>query len=160
MNSMIRDSTLLQYLVFVCALGVTSASLSSGYIWACGSPCIVSPTLWQPGFQTVLVFIAAFTAWWGYLIAHYIADGILINQSGHTEESNKNVKNPSDNDLIQKKLWSRRIGALFGISILIVGMVVGVFYIRQGNHLMTNIGGALFLGGYVIAHQLETGKPL
>ncbi len=93
-------------------------------------------------------------------MAHYIADGTFINQSSHTDETTEKNPGSEDQNVNQKTLWSRRVGALFGLSILIAGMVVGVFYIRQGNHLMTNIGGILFLGGYVIAHQLETGKPL
>lgn len=147
-----------QWAGFIAGMGLTSISLSTGFIWACGSPCVQEAIIWTPDRQTVLVFGASLTAWWGYLIAHYVVDGTLINRSGHATPIDGNDESADSGKWEQPML--RRIGALLGIGILVLGMVFGVIYIRQGNHLMTNVGGVLFLGGYAIAHYVETGKPV
>lgn len=143
-------------LVFLLGLGGTSASLSSGFIWACGSKCVTNPVIWSPGNQWILVFGAAFTAWWGYLIAHYASTGSFVDESSHNSESEASQ---GDTEGWNNPIY-RRFGVLAGAGILVLGMIIGVFYIRRGNHLMTNVGGVLFLGGYVIAHYVETSTPL
>lgn len=135
-------------------MGLTSVSLSTGFIWACGADCASDPLLWTPANQPLLVFIAALAAWWGYLFAHYAWTGTLIDKSAHDDESAHDDNGQWENTTL------RRLGVVFGASILVLGMVFGVIFIRQGNHLMTNIGGVLFLGGFVIAHHVETGNPL
>lgn len=146
-----------RYLIpFVLGLGATSASLSSGFIWACGSRCISDPIIWSPSNQWFLVFVAAFTAWWGYLVAHYASADTFIDTSQHNSE-NRVPEEDSEGGRKDIKKW---FGVIFGAGILILGMVIGVYFIRRGNHLMTNVGGVLFLGGYVIAHYVETEKPL
>lgn len=155
-----RKETLVRWCVFVTGLGATSMSLSSGFIWACGSVCLEAPIVWTPSRQVPLVFAAAMTAWWGYLVAHYVIDGTMINRSSHSNVRDGSADEIAELSATQRNLNTRRIGVLFGAAVLVSGMVVGVFYIQRGNHLMTNIGGILFLGGYVIAHQIETGKPL
>lgn len=138
----------------VVGLSLTSASLSSGFIWACGSPCLDDPIVWTARYHEPLVFLAAFAAWWGYLLAHYAWTGTFIDASAHDEEERIDGTNGIE------RAWPRRIGVAVGVAILISGMVIGVLFIRQGNHLLTNVGGVLFLGGFVVAHYAETGKPL
>lgn len=150
-----RDSPLWT-VVFLLGIGGTSVSLSSGFIWACGSQCVTGPILWSPSTQWLLVFGAALTAWGGYLIAHYASSGTLVDESSHNSSSSSSTGEPTG----WENQTYRRIGVIAGAGILVLGMVIGVFYIRQGNHLLTNIGGVLFLGGYVIAHYVETGSPL
>lgn len=167
-------------------LGLTSASLSSGFIWACGRPC-TSPSetlLWAPGRQAPLVFLAALTAWWGYLLAHYAATGEFIDASGHYGGDSESAADGSGRPAgvahspgghpvatslsrVRSSVAAtvpdsrlRRAGVVVGAGVLVAGMVVGVVYIRRGDHLMTNVGGVLFLGGYVVAHYAETGQLL
>lgn len=141
-------------------MGLTSVSLSSGFIWACGSPCIQHSDSWGTDYQIVLVFAAALTAWWGYLIAHYTVDKTFINRSGHVDSADHIETDSIKNHDLQHQSNIRRLGTITGVTILIIGMMLGVIFIRQGNHLLTNIGGILFLTGYVIAHYAETGKPV
>lgn len=144
-----------QWLGFVAGLGATSLALSSGFIWA------------YQGF-TGRVFLAAFVAWTGYLFAHRAATGRFVDpatpdgtlpdggadERGDDADTPPEIRDASEN-VIPAARW-RQIGVVVGVTTLIAGMVVGVFYIRAENHLLTNIGGILFLGGYVIAHYAET----
>lgn len=140
-----------QALGFLAGLGLTSVSLSSGFIWA------------KQG-AAPLVFAAAFGAWWGYLFAHYALTGEFIDAATHDDPP------PTERDLAARARAAvaaavpddplRRLGVVVGTAVLVAGMVVGVVYIREGNHLMTNVGGFLFLGGYAIAHYVETGIPV
>lgn len=144
-----------KFIGLLCGLGLTSVSLSSGFIWACGSSCISDPLYWSRSTQPVFVFGAGFTAWWGYLLAHYAWTGNFIDASAHDDkEAHNSVDRPSKFPL------PTVFGVVMGVGILILGMVIGVIYIRQGNHLLTNVGGVFFLSGFVIAHYFETGAPL
>lgn len=149
-----------KWVIFIAGMGLTSASLSSGFIWACGAPCVQNPVVWTPARQMGLVFGAALTAWWGYLVAHYVVDETFINQSAHTVPNDGDAGTSLESGSPHSRPLLRRLGVLVGVGILVIGMVFGVIFIRQGNHLMTNIGGVFFLGGYVIAHHVETGKPV
>lgn len=149
------DVTLRTLAGLVAGLGVCSASLSSGFIWACGTKCALDPVIWTPARQPWLVLLAAFAAWWGYLFAHYATAGHFIDASGHGGVSDESIRAK-----LEDATSTRAVGVVAGAGILVAGMVVGVIYIRQGNHLLTNVGGALFLGGYTIAHYAETGTFL
>lgn len=72
-----------RWIGFVAGMALTSASLSSGFIWACGSPCATWGLLWTPDLQLPLVFGAALAAWWGYLVAHYAVAGTFVDESTH-----------------------------------------------------------------------------
>ncbi|MFB6301885.1 MAG: hypothetical protein ABEH78_03350 [Haloferacaceae archaeon] len=149
-----------RWMGFLVGMGLTSASLSSGFIWACGAPCVHEPVVWTPTRQIPLVFGASLAAWWGYLLAHYVVDETFVNRSAHTVPPDGNMGTLSESDGPWERPGLRRLGVLFGAAILVVGMVFGVVFIKQGNHLMTNVGGVFFLGGYAIAHYAETGKPV
>lgn len=129
-------------------------SLSTGFIWACGGECVSDPVVWTTSRHEFLVFVAAFVAWWGYLFAHYAWTGSFIDDSIHDDEQQGHDHGRIENP------WIRRLSVASGAGILVLGMVIGILFIRQGNHLMTNLGGILFLGGYVIAHYAETGNPV
>lgn len=137
-------------------MALTSMSLSSGFIWACGARCLSDPIIWSADRHEILVFTAAFTAWWGYLFAHYAWTGTFIDLSNHSTEGD----NGEHVDGQIEDPWLRRMVVTLGVAILVSGMIVGVIFIREGDHVMTNIGGALFLGGYLIGHYAETGNPL
>ncbi|MFC7226511.1 hypothetical protein N0B31_03785 [Salinirubellus salinus] len=156
---------------FTGGMGLCSVSLSSGFIWVCGAPCVTDPVVWTAGRRVPLAFLAAFLAWWGYLLAHRAVTGRFVDSASHgAGEGATEVGPPSTESPVARTraalrgmtppTRTRQAGMLFGLAALVGGIVVGFVYIRQGNHLLTNVGGALFLGGYVLAHQAETGKPL
>ncbi|MEF8801812.1 MAG: hypothetical protein V5A38_02510 [Halolamina sp.] len=126
---------------FVVGLGTTSVALSSGFIWASrGRP--------------VLTVLAATAAWCGYLGAHYAVTGRFLDSDTRSTDSIGGRK-----ALELESSW-QYVAVVAGVAILIAGMVIGTVYINRGNHLATNIGGILFLGGYVIAHYGATRELL
>jgi len=54
----------------------------------------------------------------------------------------------------------RAVGFLAGIAILVAGIAILAWYVRQENHLLGNLGSGMFLGGYVLAHYFDAGKLL
>ncbi|MWG36126.1 hypothetical protein [Halomarina oriensis] len=155
-----EDISRLQWAGFGAGMLLTSASLSSGFIWACGTRCIEDAVVWSPGRQGALIFAAAFAGWWGYLVAHRSVAGNWVDQSAHGPGASATRDGTSDTTTADSLSTVRLLGVVLGLGVLVAGMVVGVFYIRQGDHLLTNVGGVLFLSGYAIAHHLETGLPL
>lgn len=130
-----------RFALFLGGLSLTSVSLSSGFIWA-----------YQ--YRPVYVFLAALGAWSGYVVAHYAVTGRPIDTDTRTSEQ------VIETDALRlPDLWRYPV-CLFGIGLLITGMYLGVVFIRAENHLATNLGGAFFLGGYVIAHYAATDEFL
>lgn len=126
---------------FLVGLSMTSVGLSSGFIWASQG-------------RTLLVVLAATAAWTGYLGAHHAVTGRFLD--GDTRETDGlGGREALDLDAA----WQYLVVAI-GVAILIAGMVIGAVYINRGRHLATNIGGVLFLGGYVIAHYGATRELL
>jgi len=154
---------------FLVGLALASVSLSSGFIWVCGEKCVQQGMIWTPDRQFGLVFLASLSSWGGYLIAHRAVTGRFIDQETF-EQNTDSVSTNEQKDwitklprLIRAKIPSgkkRGLAFVLGIVAFVSGIVVGFVYIRQGNHLLTNLGGILFFGGYVMAHYAETGKPL
>jgi len=156
---------------FAGGMALCSVSLSSGFIWVCGDTCVGEAVLWTPDRRVPLAFLAAFLAWWGYLLAHRAVTGQFVDSGSHGESDADESSGPGWAEApvgwgvaaargVAPPTRTRQVGMLFGLAALVAGIVVGFVYIRQGNHLLTNVGGALFLGGYVLAHQAETGKAL
>lgn len=158
---------------FAGGMGLCSVSLSSGFIWVCGGTCVSDPLIWTADRRVPLAFVAAFLAWWGYLLAHRAVTGQFVDSGSHGADGDG--RDDTDGPGLLEAPVARVLAAvravapptrtrqtvmLVGLGALVGGIVVGFVYIRQGNHLLTNVGGALFLGGYVLAHQAETGKPL
>lgn len=129
------------YTGFLVGLAMTSMGLSSGFIWASKG-------------QAVLVVIAATAAWTGYLGAHYAITGQFLD--GDTRKK----KGIGGREALHLDASWQYLAVGIGSSILISGMVIGAVYINRGRHLATNIGGVLFLGGYVIAHYGATRELL
>jgi hypothetical protein len=140
---------LLGYAGMLVGLWITAASMSSGFIWASQG-------------RVALVYVAGFFSWTGYITAHYSAIGVFVDDvDGH--ETGGDV----DHDSLAARLrailptepW-RAVGFVAGIAILVAGIAILAWYVRQENHLLGNLGSGLFLGGYVIAHYFDTGLPL
>jgi hypothetical protein len=122
-------------------MAATSIGLSSGFIWASEG-------------KAVLVVIAAAAAWFGYLFAHYAVTGRLLDSESRSTDGFGGRE-----ALDLESTW-QYAAVVVGVCVLIAGMVIGAVYINRGDHLLTNLGGALFLGGYVIAHYGATRELL
>lgn len=126
---------------FLSGLAVTSMGLSSGFIWA------------SEGRAPLVVFAAA-AAWFGYLGAHYAVTGRLL------DDDTREADGLGGRAALDLESGWQYVAVIAGVAVLISGMVVGAVFINRGNHLVTNVGGALFLGGYVIAHYGATRELL
>lgn len=127
------ERTLRQWAGFYCSLTVVAVALAIGFIWARQE-------------RIVLTFAAAFTAWWGYLFAHYMETGEFVDGLEGTDHIRNSEK------------WI--VGAALGIAVLVAGMVVGAIGIGATAFTTTFLGALLFLSGYVIAHYAVTGHLL
>lgn len=132
----VRGGDVSAALGFVGGLALTSLSLSSGFVWAYQG-------------RAPLVVAAATGAWVGYLFAHYAATGTFVDDVGNGSGSGGGPDG-----------LTRYAGIAVGVAVLVAGMYVGAGTIRAEDHLLTNVGGVLFLGGYVVAHYAATGRPL
>lgn len=126
---------------FLVGLSMTSIGLSSGFIWASQG-------------QTLLVVLAATAAWTGYLGAHYAVTGRFLD--GDTRETD----GLGGREALDLDATWQYLVVVIGVTTLISGMVIGAVYINREQHLATNIGGVLFLGGYVVAHYGATKELL
>lgn len=147
------------YLGLVVGLGITAASMASGFIWA--SRGAVS-----------LVYVAGFSSWTGYLIAHYAVTGVFVDDMSETEEEAKSdtlETEPSDSEVRSVGDQFRRLapedpvdafGFVAGIVILVAGIALLAWFVRQENFLLGNLGSGMFLAGYAISHYFDSGKPL
>jgi len=148
-----------QYLGLVVGLGVTAASMSSGFIWASQG-------------KVALVYVAGFFAWTGYMSAHYAVIGVFVDDVSGDEETAGEGNGPGGTDdggadgalgrlrAIVPSDPLRAVGFVVGIVVLVAGIAVLAWYVRQENHLLGNVGSGMFLGGYVLAHYFDSGKFL
>lgn len=152
-----------QYLGLVGGLAITAMSMSSGFIWASQG-------------RIARVYVAGFLCWTGYLVAHKAVTGVFIDDvdgpaaeatadDGEQSESETPTSGVVGRALSQVRSLApadplRAVGFVFGIAVLVSGIAILAWYVRQGNHLRGNIGSGLFLGGYVIAHYYDSGKLL
>jgi hypothetical protein len=158
-DSTLRDAG--RALGFVGGLAVTAMSMASGFIWASQG-------------QVALVYVAGFFSWTGYLVAHRGVTGDFVDEANGPEQDTDEDDETDGDDgsgwsvrgaLAQLRAIApadplRAVGFVAGIAILVVGIAVLAWYVRQENHLLGNLGSGMFLGGYVIAHYFDTGKPL
>jgi len=181
----------------VVGLGVTAASMSSGFIWASQG-------------EVALVYVAGFFSWTGYAFAHYAVVGEFVDDvsededsevdedseededsdededsgedddsgeegvSGEDQATGENGERREDGDRSGGALGAavadlraivpsephRAVGFLAGIAVLVAGIAILAWYVRQENHLLGNLGSGMFLGGYVVAHYFDAGKLL
>ncbi|WEL17794.1 putative membrane protein [Halorhabdus sp. SVX81] len=155
-----RDSSLARVgsaLGLIVGLAVTAASMSSGFIWASQG-------------HVLLVYVAGFTSWSGYLIAHYAEEGVFVDDMSEGSADAPTMNGAADSgDAGSGVLWQLRailpdgpaaFGFLAGIAILVAGIAILAWYVRLENHLLGNVGSGMFLGGYVLAHYFDSGKFL
>ncbi len=135
----------------VAGLAVTAASMSSGFIWAAQG-------------DVLLVYVSGFFAWTGYISAHYAVTGVFVDDMSGTESSSEMVSSDAADGgwlaVITASDWRNTIGFLLGIVVLVTGIAILAWFVRQENHLLGNLGSGLFLAGYVVAHYFDAGKPL
>lgn len=160
-DSTVRDAS--RAITFVGGLAVTAMSMASGFIWASQG-------------RVALVYVAGFLSWTGYLVAHRGVTGDFVDEANGPESETQD-EDSEETDGSSGTGWSvrgalaqlrgiapadplRAVGFVAGIVILVVGIAVLAWYVRQENHLLGNLGSGMFLGGYVIAHYFDTGKPL
>ncbi len=143
----------LWYAGMVAGLAITAASMSSGFIWATEG-------------KVLHVYVAGFFSWTGYMTAHYAAIGVFVDDVSADEATSAHTEETGDPSLAERVRGilpaepTRAIGFLAGIAILVAGIAILAWYVRQGNHLLGNVGSGMFLGGYVIAHYFDAGLPL
>lgn len=151
------------YIILITGLGLTAASMSSGFIWASQA-------------KVPLVYLAGFTSWSGYLIAHYGAVGVFVDDvdssptdgseaTTHSESAGTGAENSTGGTVsaivaILPDDPVQTVGFVAGIGVLVAGIAILAWFVRLENHLLGNVGSGMFLGGYVIAHYFDTGKFL
>lgn len=158
------------YTGLIVGLATTAMSMSAGFIWASQG-------------RVPLVYLAGFFSWTGYLVAHFAVTGVFVDDlSDHVSELESSTNGDSsdgdphnDNsddgiDSISDVITRIRnlapedpyaaVGFLAGIGILVAGIAILAWFVRQEAFLLGNIGSGMFLGGYVIAHYFDTGKAL
>lgn len=130
----------------VVGLWITAASMSSGFIWASQA-------------KVAHVYVAGFFAWTGYIVAHYAAVGVFVDDvSVDGDDADEAVADRLRRVLAEEP--RRTAGFLSGIAVLVGGIAILAWFVRQEHHLLGNLGSGLFLAGYVIAHQFDAGVPL
>jgi hypothetical protein len=145
--------TALQYVGFVVGVAVTSMSMSSGFIWAMQD-------------KVTHTYVAGFFAWTGYVLAHYAVTGVFVDERTETEEFEAEATETDDGGVgeavatlvaVMRAEPVRTAIGIVGIVTLVAGVGTFTVFVSAENHLMGNLGGWLFLGGYAIAHYAETG---
>lgn len=171
------DSIGVQSVGLVAGLGVTAMSMSSGFVWASQG-------------KIALVYVAGFFSWTGYLFAHYAVMGVFVDDAGRdsvnepgrdgASNESKRVSEPVQTEVrkdgtdatrsVRQTITAIRdiapanilsaVGFVAGIIVLVTGIAILAWYVRQENHLLGNLGSGMFLVGYVIAHYFDSGKLL
>lgn len=136
-------------------LALTAVSFSSGLIWASRG-------------QIPLVYLAGVATWVGYIVAHYGETGVFVDHVpgpsvGNDAEQESSPAGGTSNDgtvaLLRGLLPDedrRAAGFLFGNVILVVGIAVLAWYVRQEAFLLAPLGSGLFLVGYAVAHYFDS----
>lgn len=122
--------------------------------------------IWASQGRIELVYPAAFLTWTGYLVAHYGAVGMFVDDV-ETPSTQQTVSTASQTDgsssyvdYLVPESPLHAIGTVTGIGINIIGIAVGAWAIRQESLSLGLVAGVAFMGGYVIAHYFDSGKPL
>lgn len=142
--------------------------MSSGFIWATEG-------------KVVLVYVAGFFSWTGYIFAHYAVIGAFVDDMSSDGRNDENTDGDGPDVGFDRPVkWVRihagnalaglravipddsvrAVGFVAGIAVLVAGIAILAWYVRQGNHLLGNLGSGMFLGGYVIAHYFDSGSLL
>lgn len=142
-------------LVLLGGLTLTAVSFSSGLIWAVRG-------------QVLLVYLAGVATWLGYIVAHYGETGVFVDDisgPGHGHDSGPDLE-PTAGWSLAGALGAlrgllpaddrRALGFLAGNAILVVGIAILAWYVRQEDFLLAPTGSGLFLMGYTIAHYFDS----
>lgn len=147
--------TALQYAGFLVGIAVTSMSMSSGFIWAMQG-------------KVPQTYVAGVFAWTGYVLAHYAVTGAFVDERKETDEFEDDATGTDEEggglrDAVATLVGGMRANpvrtavGVVGIVTLVTGIATFTVFVSAENHLLGNVGGGLFLGGYAIAHYAETG---
>lgn len=146
-------------MAFLGGMALTAVSMAAGFIWASQG-------------EIALVYVAGFTCWSGYLIAHYGVTGVFIDnvespetaateQLGDDEGLSLSTATDSLRGLLPEET-SHAVGFLCGIAIFVGGVALLAWFVREENILLATVGSGTFLAGYAIAHYFDSssGHPL
>ena len=144
-------------------LGLTAAAMASGFIWASRG-------------EVPLVYVAGFLSWTGYLVAHYAVTGVFVDDMSAAAPDDDGDAASPDGDAGNSESEVNSVGAqlrhlapedpvdalgfVAGIVILVAGIALLAWFVRQENFVLGNIGSGMFLAGYAISHYFDSGKPL
>lgn len=150
-------------IVFLAGLALTAMSLSAGFIWASQG-------------EIARVYLAGFTSWTGYIIAHYGDTGVFVDDvdglsdsgavstleaddraqstPGSSTSASSSVTE-SIRDILPEESW-RAGGFLAGIVILVIGIALTAWYVRQADFVLGAVGNGVFLAGYATAHYFNS----
>jgi len=164
------------YAGLVGGLGLTAAAMASGFIWASRG-------------EVPLVYVAGFLSWTGYLIAHYAVTGVFVDDMSASEsaadgdgdaesetpdadgDAEPEAPDAGDSDGGVNSVGAQlrhlapedpvdAVGFVAGIVILVAGIALLAWFVRQENFVLGNLGSGMFLAGYAISHYFDSGKPL
>lgn len=123
--------------------------------------------IWAAQGRVWLVYPAAFLTWTGYLVAHYGAVGVIVDDvETPSPDETEDVETTDEDDSgwtfeeVVPENTLRAIGTISGIGINIFGIAFGALALRQESLALGLIAGFGFFGGYVIAHYFDSGKLL
>lgn len=144
---------------FLAGMALTAVSMAAGFIWASQG-------------ELLLVYLAGFTCWSGYIIAHYGVTGVFIDnvespEAAATEQlgDDDGLSFSTATDSLRGLLPEenvRAVGFLFGIAVFVGGVALLAWFVREENLLLATVGSGTFLAGYAIAHYFDSssGHPL
>lgn len=147
-------------LVLLGGLTLTAVSFSSGLIWASRG-------------QVLLVYLAGFATWLGYIVAHYGETGVFVDDIRGSAHMHEGANHSDLGSTAGRSLGAtdrplghlrgllpaddrRALGFLAGNAILVIGIAILAWYVRQENFMFAPLGSGLFLLGYTIAHYFDS----
>lgn len=95
--------------------------------------------------EHVFAYISAFLGWAGYLVAHYLVTGTLIDERA----GEKDLGNG-------ERLWVLGTGAVFFVS----GISSLIAFLNARNTVASYLGIMAMFAGYTVIHYESTGRLL
>ena len=100
---------------------------------------------WAFQGNTVFAFVSALTAWTSYLFAHYMTEGVFID--GNEDDQDHKIR-PGRREEVT--------GTVLGTAVLVSGMGLGVYALRNTDLSLTVLAALIFHTGYTVAHYAAT----
>lgn len=142
---------------FAAGFALTAVFLNAGFVWAARG-------------NLLTVYLAAFATWTGYLVAHYGATGILVDDIDGSMQELSTVPTGTEPNWqtgtlavlrgIVPRDTRRALGFCVGIALFVAGIALIAWFVRQEALLTGTLGTGTFLAGYVVAHYFDTGLLL